>query len=279
MSVAHDLVIELLEGSEDDPKELLGRLLRQPGLVQAGADMPREDVASANADLKKFFRAKGREQWAAQYEWTLVDVRRDGWGPETKYSFKYWPKGGKDAQVQTDSGYAYDVRQFRTPKAALAHWRANIAEPERYAYRGMNMAEWVEAKRRGYIQSRGTMNLVPGAYTSFATDWSSAHSYAGPFTAYYDEPTRSMPGVIVAVPIELTQPADARGVGTASERVATQVPVDQVQGVWFLTPVQTTEGTFDLIRKYDGRLEDGSRSSPSVNYAVVPKAGIALGSG
>ena len=167
---------------------------------------------------------------------------------------------------------------FRTPKDAIDYAAANNTQKygDAYVYRGMNMAEWVVARKQGYIKSNAAYNLGDVQLTYFGKDWSTAHSYAGGFAPFDKEPTRSLPGVIVAVPKELTKNAkDVLGQSTDNEYVAEKIPLEQVKGVWYIVPTQMGKGSFELVLK-DGRLDRGSASPPSGRFAIIPKAGVAL---
>ena len=112
--------------------------------------------------------------------------------------------------------------------------------------------------------------------TYYGSNWSTAHSYAGGFAPFDKEPTRSLPGVIIAVPFESTKDAKATtGMGTHGdgERVAEKIPLDQVKGVWYIVPTEVGRGSIELVLK-DGNLDRGSACPPSAKFVIVPKEGI-----
>jgi hypothetical protein len=85
-----------------------------------------------------------------------------------------------------------------------------------------------------------------------------------------------LPGVIVAVPKELTKSAkDVTGQTTDNEYVAEKIPLNQVQGVWYIVPLEVGSGFLEIVLK-DGSLDRGSASPPYSRFAIVPKAGVAL---
>ena len=261
-------------GIGDDPVNITEAKL---DLSVEGKDIPPEEVKKAAQLLYRFFKERDTLAWLFSHEWFLQEVKT-GWShiDGERYQFDYIPKKGrkKDVEPYPEAGYTKNMKVFRTPKEVVDYMEANEKKYKgKYAFRGMNMAEWVAARRQGYIKSNAAYNIGNISLTYFGSDFGTAHSYAGGFAPFDREPTRSKPGVIIAVPFELTQDAkDATGMGSAGsgERVAERIPIDQVKGVWYIVPTQTGRGYIELVLK-DGRLDRGSASPPSNRFVLVPK--------
>jgi hypothetical protein len=244
-------------------------------------DIPLEEVEKAKQLLYRFFKERDTLSWLLTYDWTLTSAKTGwSWIDGERYSFDYIPKRGRSVQRPAYPGadYTRTVKSFRTPKDAVDYFVAGdmIKYGDRYVFRGMNMAEWIQAKKQGFIKSNAKYNLGGIEFTYFGKDWATAHSYAGGFAPFDKEPTRPLPGVIVAVPKELTKSAkDVTGQTTDNEYVAEKIPLNQVQGVWYIVPLEVGSGFLEIVLK-DGSLDRGSASPPYSRFAIVPKAGVAL---
>jgi len=244
-------------------------------------DISPEEKERAGKLLYQFFKERDTLKWLFTYKWTLERVNTshvyvDG----ERYSFTYMPRKGRDVQRPGYPGADYtELRKgYRTPKDAVEYAVASEKAQfgDRFVFRGMNMAEWIQAKKQGFVQSNFKYNLGGVQYTYYGKEWSTAHSYAGGFAPFDKEPTRDLPGVIIAVPRELTQNArDVTGQNTDNEYVAESIPIDQVKGVWFIVPTESGDGSLEIVLK-NGRLDRGSASPPITRHVIVPKQGIAL---
>ena len=241
-------------------------------------NVPPEEVKKAMQLLYRFFKERDTLSWLKSNKWILTSVKNGHtWIDGERYEFEYIPVKGKEVTRKPFDGldYTRKMKMFRTPKDAIDYMTANEKKHEgHYAFRGMNMAEWVDAQKQGYIKSKAEYNLGGVSQTYYGSNWSTAHSYAGGFAPFDKEPTRSLPGVIVAVPFELTKDAKAEtGKGSHEERVAGKIPLDQVKGVWYIVPIEVGRGSMELVLK-DGNLDRGSASPPSAKFVIVPKSGI-----
>lgn len=238
-----------------------------------------DEMRQAAKFLYKYFENRGTLNWMFSYSWELTEVK-ESYIDGLRMRFDYWPKKGRlvNREPYPDAGYTKPTKSFRTPQAAM-----NYAEAEgkaqfgdKFVFRGMNMKEWIAAKKQGFIKSKAEYNLGQVPLTYYGANFSTAHSYAGGFAPFDKEPTRDTPGVIIAVPRELTQPAKAAtGYGMEDEYVADKIPLDQVKGIWYIVPIQIGKGYFELVFK-NNKLDRGSAAPPSARFIIVPKAGIAL---
>ncbi len=231
-----------------------------------------EDVAEAQKVLVKFFTDKGAIQFVNDREWVLEDLSRryDG----DTFSFKYFMKGGKTAEVPRWEGseHTRTVKQFKSPKDAITSIPAN---PD-LAYRGMSLTEWVNIKNTGIVKSKGEYNIgtTQEGYTFFGSTPATADFYAVGFTPFGKAPSRNNPAVIIAAPRALMTNAsvtmkNGQPVGNDGEWVVDAIPLSKVTHVWILTPVEAGPGQVDLIVKPDGRIMDGSRSPElAVRYSI-----------
>jgi hypothetical protein len=249
--------------------------------VDAEKGISSDDKEMATQLLYRFFKERDTLDWLFTYNWTLTDVHT-GWSQidGERYQFEYIPEKGRTGQREPypDAEYTKPVKVFRTPKSAVKYVTASDMAQygDRYVFRGMNMAEWIQAKKQGFVKSNVKYNLGGVEFTYFGKEWSTAHSYAGGFAPFDKEPTRPLPGVIIAVPKELTQNAkDITGQSTDNEYVAEKIPMEQVRGVWFIVPIEVGKGSLEIVLK-NGNLDRGSASPPYSRFAIVPKYGIAL---
>ena len=241
-----------------------------------------EDIKTAVKLLYRYFEEKDTLNWLYSHSWKLIEVKNGHtWIDGERYEFEYSPKKGRemDKKPFPDATWTNKVKVFRTPKETVDYTIASNMERygNNFVFRGMNMAEWISAKKQGYIKSNAAYNLGGIELTYFGKEWGTAHSYAGGFAPFDKDPTRSLPGVIIAVPKELTKNAkDVTGQNTETEYVAEKIPIDQVKGVWYIVPTQMGTGNIELVLK-NGKLDRGSASPPHGNrYVIIPKAGIAL---
>lgn len=245
-----------------------------------GKDIKPEEAKKAAQLLYQFFKERDTLAWLFTHKWFLKEVRT-GWSyiDGERYRFEYIPKKGRDKEVEPypEAGYTKKMKMFRTPKDAIGDVEANQKKYEgEYAYRGMNMAEWVAARKQGYVKSNASYNLGQVSLTYFGSNWGTANSYAGRFAPFDREPTRSLPGVIIAVPLEMTQDAKVTtGYGTDGERVAEKIPLEYVKGVWYIIPIQVGKGYMELVLRDGKHLDRGSASPPSQRWVVKAMAGIA----
>lgn len=238
-----------------------------------------EEMQQAAKLLYKYFEDRGTLNWMFSFSWELEEVK-ESYIDGLRFRFNYWPKKGRTVErpPYPDAEYTKLTKAFKTPESAMKYAEADAKAQfgDKFVFRGMNMKEWIAAQKQGFIKSNAEYNLGQVPLTYYGAKFSTAHSYAGGFAPFDKEPTRDTPGVVVAVPRELTLPAkDATGYGMEDEYVAEKVPLDQVQGVWYIVPIQMGKGYFELVFKND-KLDRGSASPPSARFVIVPKAGVAL---
>jgi len=249
--------------------------------VESKPGISPEDKTRAAELLYRFFEERETLPWLFSYSWRLVRVNTDHiYVDGERYSFEYVPKKGREVKRKpyADAEYTRTVKSFRTPKDAIEYAVADDMTKygDTFVFRGMNMAEWVDARKQGHIKSKAAYNIGGILFTYFGKEWGTAHSYAAGFAPFDKEPTRSLPGVIVAVPKELTQKAnDVTGMRSDNEYVADKIPIEQVKGVWYVVPTEIGKGFIEIVLKRE-TLDRGSASPPGIRYVIVPKAGIAL---
>jgi hypothetical protein len=98
---------------------------------------------------------------------------------------------------------------------------------------------------------------------------STARSYASGFTPEAFKPSRKHPGVVIAIPKDLThQPASA--IGSGEFYVQGRLPASHIQAVWFLIATEISEGSFDLKHSYlTKRWSTGSSFGLNVYYTIM----------
>jgi hypothetical protein len=241
-----------------------------------------EDIKDrAKKILYDYFKSKDAVNWLKHNEWTLnaINKKENWWIDGERYEFKYIPKIGKTirkSNVNASSNRKYKF--FNTPKSAIEYITAldNVKKFDLYVFRGMSFGEWLDANKKGYIKSNAKYNIGGVEYTYYGKEWDTAHSYASGFAPVGKTPTRSLPGVIVAVPKELVKPAPSFGTySPKDEFVAEKIPISSISGVWYILPILVGEGILELVYK-NGEIERGSAFPPTEKHIIVPKEGIAL---
>ncbi len=237
--------------------------------ISAVPGIDEEDVKEGEHYLRKFYAKRGTSNFLTHYDWELRKVRGYKEGMDGKsFDFSYLHKGGKKVEEPRWPGseYTRTVKKFRGSSRSVDI--KDVPEDSRFAYRGMSMAEWADAKGNGKIQSQGGYNIGTQQenWTFFSNSFRTAAHYSSGFAPFDREATRKEPAVIIAVPIELTKNAKDVGAGTEDERVAREVPLNQVKHLWVYTPIEFDTGHIDIVvnRDYKGNesVSDGSRAGP-----------------
>lgn len=222
-----------------------------------------------------------------RYDFILKDIR-DHWR-ETIYRFDYVGKGGResselrypDTEVEGLKNWRRDFRKYRDIKDAID----GIPENPNSAYRGMSFEELVDAKRKGYFQSSGIMNIgdSQSGYTFFGDKPSTARYYSAGFQPVPSSVTRNKPGVIIEVPRDILSlasvtlsPTTKRPVGSENEYVTDKrIEFSDVLNVWLLVPERSGYGTIEIIYdKHNKKYSEGSRYNASVDYKLIHKKGM-----
>jgi hypothetical protein len=222
-----------------------------------------------------------------RYDFILKDIR-DNWR-ETIYRFDYVGKGGRESSelrypntdVEGLKNWRRDVRKYRDIKDVIE----GIPENPNSAYRGMSFEELVDAKRKGYFQSSGMMNIGDSqvGYTFFGDTPSTARYYSGGFQPIPSSVTRNKPGVIIEVPKSILQKASTvkssktnKPVGSENEYVTDKrIEFSDILNLWLLVPERSGHGTIEVIYdKHNKKYSEGSRYSAGVDYKLMHKKGM-----
>jgi hypothetical protein len=242
-------------------------------LTYAGPFTPEQKMMAKNV-LIKYIKQTGRESMFSRYNFILTSIF-SRW-TEEKYNFQYISKGGRDAFVKPyeDAPYLRKAKKFKTVVDAIK----DIPTDDNYVYRGMSFEEYVNIKKTGFVKSRGEYNLGDAQknYTFFGDSFKTARFYAGSFQPMERDVTRNKPGVVIEVPKKLTQPADTiksgnDPVGQPNEYITDEpISANNIRNVWFLVPTLSYYGDMDInYNTHTKECSQGSRSSPSVQYAVI----------
>lgn len=233
--------------------------------------------------LVKFFKNKNLA-WFYAHDWHLEDAE-ERWN-DARYDFRYIVKHGEEKHLQPypDAIYKKKYKIFNTPKNAIEFVDTIAKQYEgQYAFRGMSFAEYLDAKRKGYVQSKCEFNIGDIKYTYFANKWATAYSYSNGFAPYDRTPTREMPAAIIAIPIKYTvDTLDSTNKDVdyipKGERVATEkIPFSAIAGLWIVSPVQASEGFFQLVYdQHNNEIRTGSMAGSMIKTVLIPKDGIAL---
>ena len=222
-----------------------------------------------------------------RYDFILKDIR-DHWR-ETIYRFDYVGKGGRDTSVLdfpgTDVEGLKNLRRQKRVYRDIKDAIDGIPENPNSAYRGMSFEELVDAKRKGYFQSTGIMNIGDSqvGYTFFGDSPSTARYYSGGFQPTPSSVTRNKPGVIIEVPKSILQlastvnsPKTNKPVGSENEYVTDKrIEFSDILNLWLLVPERSGYGTIEIIYdKHNKKYSEGSRYSASVDYKLIHKKGM-----
>ena len=222
-----------------------------------------------------------------RYDFILKDIR-DHWR-ETIYRFEYVGKGGRDTSVLDFPGTEVpglknlrrQKRVYRDIKDAVV----DIPENPNSAYRGMSFEELINAKKKGYFQSSGIMNIgdSQAGYTFFGDKPSTARYYSAGFQPVPSSVTRNKPGVIIEVSrdilslaSETLSPTTKRPVGSENEYVTNKrIEFGDILNVWLIVPERSGYGTIEIVYdKFEKRYSEGSRYSATVDYKLIHKKGM-----
>ena len=139
-------------------------------------------------------------------------------------------------------------------------------------YRGMSWEEWEDTVRRGYIESKGSMNIGRDqeGLTYYATTASEAAWYASAGAGVRWKPAIGMPAVVVGVPRRAGEHVPGTGEGEIGYRG--RIGIDEIRVRFEGHLLVTSEGELDLIINPDGTYEDGSMRPPAtgVYWTHVP---------
>jgi len=235
-----------------------------------------------------FYREKFGELAIPRYDFILTNIR-DDWR-DTKYSFKYIDKGGRETSKLAFPGT--DVESLKTLRRPYKQFRdvkdtvEEIPENPDSAYRGMSFEELIDAKKKGYFKSSGIMNIGSSQenYTFFGDSPKSAMHYVLGFQPPPSSTTRNKPAVVIEVPKSVLRPArltiaknTGEPVGKDHEFVTDQrINFSDVNNLWLIVPVESGPfGDFDIIYdKFEKKYSEGSRGPISHRYKIIHKKGM-----
>lgn len=239
---------------------------RRPTLVNEAA-VDAETLRLGAEGLRWYFTRFGvaeEKNFVSRYRFNLTGVRSYG-GTKT-FSWRTEPLYGRVAEQGT---YGRTFWSYRKPEKRVVDV---IPENPEWVYRGMSWGEWKNIRKTGFILSRGDYNIGDEQKgTTLFGDSVTARAYASSFAPIAFKPSRRHPGVVIAIPKNLTyQPAYAQGSGEFSVRGA--LPMSHIQAVWFLVATEVTSGVFELVHsewKSDRAWSEGSRYGTDVRYTVM----------
>lgn len=220
---------------------------------------------------------------ARRYTFTLLkhaktddmaaDLDRDGkikclFG-ECKFHWEVEAKGGR--LVRKDDGYGEKrSKVFSYPGLELEE---EVPQEPGLVYRGMSAEEWNEIQQSGFIRSRGWYNIGKGQkMLTFFGEAGQAQYYASGFTPWPFKPSAEYPGIVVAIPEDLTMTSlQSRHVPAGERAVKGRIPVSEIAQVWAVVPLEIPVVNMEMIwdQKSDVRQIVGLYgNSPSV-YAMA----------
>ena len=180
---------------------------------------------------------------------------------EQIHELTYVPKGGEIVKEPFEAGSEYMIERIKFPKQGSSE---PPPENDNYSYRGMHYDEYQASLKRGYVQSDGHYNFETEQGDTLYGKQSSAESYAGGFAPFHLAGTQTKPGVVIAIPRELTPHKDEySGYRSTKERV----PTSEIKQVYFMRPQNAHKGEFDIVvDSSNGKVRDSSASHWGSGY-------------
>lgn len=221
------------------------------------------DVTEAKRALGRYFGDAGHlHARMASVRWRFVLHRVDRDSDGTYYRLFIEPISGFDRE--DDRGRP--IVSYRVPRNAVT---GDPDDPS-LVYRGMAWDEWRDIRRSCFVRSHGTLNIDQEGFTFFGR-WSTALTYASDYAPLPFRPTAERPGVIIAIRRNLTisHADDPKHVPIDEWATHGSLSAAAIRGVWYVVPTLMRQGQMDLIVDRKGRVEEGRRSGPWAQYAVV----------
>ena len=237
---------------------MLGAVPRRPLLTNA-AGVDAEMWERAKDGLRWYFTRYGDDitrNFAARYAFSLERFR-DSWG-EDIYEWHYVPLELKLRQGPEKYRDARGQKTgvFKPPRSRVVE---EIPQAAQWAYRGMSWEEWADIRKHSRIQSRGTHNIGEGqkGLTLFSEKADPALFYATGFAPIGYKPAKRRPGVVIAIPRELTlgsneddwtqRPGSKMLLIPAGERALVgPLSTDALEAVWYAIPHEARAGFMEV---------------------------------
>lgn len=212
---------------------------------------------------------------SSRYTIKLKDIE-ETYETDTFY-FDMYEKIGRDVQLPSYEGsprkQAHKIhRNIESAIKEIPHNKNSV-------YRGMSLEEALDIKNKGYIKSKGEMNIGASqqGYTFFGTTPSTARVYAGTFSPIPTRNTRNKPGVIIEIPKKLTisastiNPETNMPIGTDLEWVSNKpISINEITNVWLLVPSKSIISGFSIIfnKRYNKFMSGDSPTPNSTNILI-----------
>lgn len=143
-----------------------------------------------------------------------------------------------------------------------------------FVYRGMSYEEWNNSKKTGFLGSNFSYTFSNQVgLTFFGSSPDTALFYSSGYQPLPRRASKARPGVVIELskdwaPIDHT---DSKKRLTHGEHAFEgKVPINMVSRAWYAVPYSPSDGYLEVIVRNDGRMEEGSRTTPSSNMAYVP---------
>lgn len=224
-----------------------------PSEIKEIASSGRFNVVSAGVDdrgMETFeYSLRGTEEWpTVAAKVNLPDGRVLEKKPE-----RYNPEIADAIPVEDEYGvsYKYEVKPG---------WSKQLEfEDPNMMYRGMSWEEWEEAKRTGFIQSKGDMNIGEDqvGLTYYTDNVGEASSYASSFAPERYKATPEKPAIVIAVPKR--EGKSVGGTGRSEIGIEGQIPLSEVSRSWEGHPYYSaSDGNMTVRQEWGGGKSTGS---------------------
>ena len=234
--------------------------------VASREDLPREVREIASSDRYNFkleesdedgresfsYGLKGAENWPS----VTPTLKMPDGTVRQRRAVKYNPEIAEAVEISEEDGTRYEYKLKPGWSKTVEHNDPNMM------YRGMSWEEWEEAKRTGYIQSKGDMNIgdAQSGLTYFSDNTGEASHYASSFAPERYSATPDRPAILVAVPKR--EGKQVGGTGRSEIGIEGQIPLSEVSRTWEGHPYYSGENGGMSVRQ-DWGVEGKSLGSAS----------------
>ena len=250
-----------------------------------------EEIREMMKKSLKYYFGDSFNQASARYKFYLKELRQSF--SEITAEFHVVPKGDGTPEMSSEDDPMYDYYKdhqggktgynlHKTPQDALKE----IPKDPQLGYRGMSWEEWQYIQKTGHIMSNAGYNIGDAQKNlTFYGDAETAEYYANGFAPIQFMTSKKRPSVVIAVSKNNLMTAEDRPNAIPGGEMAHEGPLNsnEIVGAWMLVPVKSRRGRLDLYFRwapikdeegnYTGQFtfsepREGSRSSPSISYAI-----------
>lgn len=204
-------------------------------------------IPQAKRVIRRFFEV--HPEAASRWTFILTGAFKASWD-EIAFEFKLEPRGGKHGKTPRYSDPEFekemlaagvspeelqrDAKIYRDVKGAAK----DVTSDSKLAYRGFSFEGWLDAKKKGHVESKGEHNLGDQVGTFWGETFETGRFYASAFAPFPVDVTRRRPGVIISRSRKglLTHADDPKNIPERELVSMEPTPLKDLVNVWFLVP-------------------------------------------